>query len=227
MTDFQDLLCPKCELPERACLCDLVPDINSNATFWLLTHDNEHDKATNTGKLISAIWSQTRVINWSRTQPDPELLRQLVDPLQDFVLIFPQQYSVAEQQKNILAECGINLNEKNKSFIILDATWQQARKMYRQSPYLHSLPLMSLLPQRPSVYSLRRNRNDLHVCTAEVAAQVLGQSGESFQADLLNALLEHFCNQYDWTRKSQRQVLDSPAEQLLRKYSENVSIVRN
>ena len=151
--------------------------------------------------------------------PDQELLQQLASSHQDFVLIFPQQYSIAEQQKNILTECSINLASKPRSFIILDATWQQARKIYRQSPYLHSLPLMSLLPERPSVYSLRRNRINQHLCTAEVAAQVLRQSGEPLQADLLDALLGYFCNQYDWSRKSQKQVQNSPAEQLLRKYS--------
>lgn len=219
MTDFQEIYCPQCELPEPACLCHLVPNIHSSATFWLLTHDNEHDKATNTGKLISAIWSQTRVINWSRTEPNRELLEQLVDPSQDFVLVFPQQYAVAGQQKKQLAESGVNLVAKPTSFIILDATWQQARKLYRKSPYLHSLPLLSLLPAKPSVYSLRRNRNKQHLCTAEVAAQVLRQSGEPLQADLLDALLGHFCNQYDWSRKSQRQVQGSPVEQLLREYS--------
>ena len=219
MTDTQEIFCPQCELPEPACLCHLVPEIHSRATFWLLTHDNEHDKATNTGKLIRAIWPQTRVINWSRTEPDQELLQQLDDPSQDFVLIFPRQYSVAEQQKNTLAENSINLAHKSRSFIVLDATWQQARKLYRKSAYLHSLPLLSLLPAKPSVYSLRRNRNELHLCTAEVAAQVLRQSGEPLQADLLDALLGHFCNQYDWSRKSQKQVIDSPTEQLLGKYS--------
>lgn len=222
MTESQEIFCPQCELPDSACLCHLVPTINSGATFWLLTHDNEHDKATNTGKLISAIWPQTRVVNWSRTEPDQELLQQLADPSQDFVLIFPQQYSVAGQQENLLGEGCINLTGKTRSFIILDATWQQARKLYRQSPYLHSLPLMSLLPAKPSVYSLRRNRNEQHLCTAEVAAQVLRQSGEPLQADLLDALLGHFCNQYDWSRKSQKQVQNSPAEQLLKKYSANM-----
>ena len=219
MSDSQELFCPRCELPERACLCSLVPEIDSAATFWLLTHDNEHDKATNTGKLIRAIWPKTRVVSWHRKQPDKELLRDLSDSSHEFVLVFPGQYSVVGQQASILGESDVSLPEKPKSFIILDATWQQAREMYRQSPYLYSLPLISLLPQTPSVYSLRRNRDAQHLCTAEVAAQVLRQSGEPLQADLLDALLQHFCDQYDWSRKNQRQMLNSSALTLLREYS--------
>ena len=181
----------------------------------------EQDKPSNTGKLIRAIWPDTRIVNWSRVAPDNELLERINDPAHQTVLVFPEQYA-ADEQKSVATDSVYGVKQPT-CFIILDATWQQARKIYRQSPYFHSLPLFSLLPDQASVYTLRRNRNPQHLCTAEVAAQVLKQWGEREQGVLLEALVKVYCDQYLWARKGQRQVTDSPALALLTKVKKNIA----
>ncbi len=37
-------------------------------------------------------------------------------------------------------------------FILLDGTWSEARKMFRKSPYLEHLPVLSLAPEQLSRY---------------------------------------------------------------------------
>jgi DTW domain-containing protein YfiP len=80
--------------------------------------------------------------------------------------------------------------------VLLDATWPEARKMFRKSPYLDHLPVLSLQPDQVSRYKLRRSRRDDHFCTSEVAALCLDLAGESLAAQTLEAYLDVFTHHY-------------------------------
>ena len=209
--------CIQCRLPEWACICPLIPRVESSACFWLITHDKEFDKPTNTGKLIQAAIPGTRLFNWSRTAPDEELLRLLEDPAWLPVLLFPTAYAVEAQSKAMQWNHHAG-SDRNIAFIIIDATWQQARKMYRQSPWLHDLSLLSLQPEDPSIYSLRRNRQEQHLCTAEVAALALGELGENTNRQLMEALVQVYCDRYLWARKGQRKEENQRSLGILEQY---------
>ena len=81
-------------------------------------------------------------------------------------------------------------------FVLLDATWSEARKMFRKSPYLDHLPVLSLQPEQLSRYRLRRSRREDHFCTAEVAALCLELAGEPHAARTLEAYLDVFTHHY-------------------------------
>jgi DTW domain-containing protein YfiP len=88
------------------------------------------------------------------------------------------------------------LRAKRPLFILLDATWAEARKMFRKSPYLDALPVLSLQPEHISRYQLRRSRRDDHFCTSEVAALCLELSGDAAAAHTLEAYLEVYTHHY-------------------------------
>jgi DTW domain-containing protein YfiP len=81
-------------------------------------------------------------------------------------------------------------------FILLDATWPEARKMFRKSPYLDKLPVLSLHPEQISNYKLRRSRRDDHFCTSEVASLCLDLAGEAHAAHTLQTWLEVYTHHY-------------------------------
>jgi DTW domain-containing protein YfiP len=81
-------------------------------------------------------------------------------------------------------------------FVLLDATWPEARKMFRKSPYLDHLPVLSLASEQISRYKLRRSRRDDHFCTSEVAALCLDLAGEPLAAQTLEAYLDVFTHHY-------------------------------
>jgi DTW domain-containing protein YfiP len=81
-------------------------------------------------------------------------------------------------------------------FLLLDATWPEARKMFRRSPYLAGLPVLGLQPAQLSRYRLRRARREQHLCTAEVAALCLALAGEERAAATLDAWLDVFIAHY-------------------------------
>ena len=68
--------------------------------------------------------------------------------------------------------------------------------MFRKSPYLNHLPVLSLASEQISRYKLRRSRRDDHFCTSEVAALCMDLAGEPLAAQTLEAYLDVFTNHY-------------------------------
>ncbi len=145
---------------------------------------------------------KTRVFIWRRVLPDTLLLRLLRDSTYQPCLVFPSIYAVAKQP--VFTPVSFKKNKKRPVFIIIDATWQQARKIYRKSLYLHHLPLFSFLSNTPSIYTLRRNKHHHHLCTAEIAAAVLDSQGDVQQASVMMSLLQVFCDRYEGAKLGQR-----------------------
>ena len=93
-------------------------------------------------------------------------------------------------------------------FILLDGTWAEACKMFRKSPYLSQLPVLSLSPEQLSRYTLRRSKNEAHFCTAEVGAMCLELAQDTHAADTLNAYLDVFTEHYLKAKHQQAVDLD-------------------
>ena len=87
--------------------------------------------------------------------------------------------------------------------------------MFRKSPYLDALPVLSLQPGQSSNYRLRRSTRDDHFCTSEVAALCLAMAGETHAADTLAAYLDVFTTHYLSAKRSLPLDRDSEAHQRL------------
>ncbi|MCR3814225.1 DTW domain-containing protein, partial [Pseudomonas aeruginosa] len=159
--------CEGCRLLPSYCMCAWRPRVEARAGMCLVMHDIEALKPTNTGWLIADTVVDTFAFGWSRTEVDPRLLELLADPQWQPYLVFPGEYVAAERVVNEVAPLA---EGKRPLFILLDATWTEARKMFRKSPYLEPFPVLSLLPEQLSRYRLRRSTRGEHLCTAEVAA---------------------------------------------------------
>ncbi len=184
--------CERCRVPFSHCLCPWLPTIESDCGVCLLMHDIEPLKPSNTGWLIADVVRDTFAFTWQRTDVDPRLLALLADPQWQPLVIFPGEY--AESRR--VVEQVERENAKRPLFVLLDATWTEARKMFRKSPYLDGLPVLSLRPEALSRYRLRRSTRSDHLCTAEVAALCLDLAGESAAANTLDALLDVFTEHY-------------------------------
>ncbi|MFI8690741.1 tRNA-uridine aminocarboxypropyltransferase [Stutzerimonas kunmingensis] len=184
--------CERCRVPFSHCLCPWLPTIESDCGVCLLMHDIEPLKPSNTGWLIADVVRDTFAFTWQRTGVDPRLLALLADPQWQPLLIFPGEY--AESRR--VVEQVERENAKRPLFVLLDATWTEARKMFRKSPYLDGLPVLSLRPEVLSRYRLRRSTRSDHLCTAEVAALCLDLAGDSAAANTLDALLDVFTEHY-------------------------------
>lgn len=164
----------------------------------LLTHQTEFLKTTNTGTLVTALNGDSRIQVrrplWSRVAPDKPLLTAMAS--QPSYLLYPgpqaQLLDVKKWQlywqQQLQQTAATTLNPKSGGsnicgtgarlqFIVLDATWQLAQKMYNQSAYLKQLPAVALDCAQASVYQLRRNQQDMGWCTAESVSMLLSALG--------------------------------------------------
>jgi DTW domain-containing protein YfiP len=159
--------------------------------------DTEPLKPSNTGWLIADVVPHTFAFGWARTEVAPALLALLADPQWQPYVVFPGQFADAKRVVTTLPVAGTDgLPPRRPLFVLLDATWPEARKMFRKSPYLNHLPVLSLAPEQVSRYVLRRSKRGDHFCTAEVAALCLDLAGEGRASLTLDAYLDVFTHHY-------------------------------
>ncbi|MFB9886904.1 tRNA-uridine aminocarboxypropyltransferase [Balneatrix alpica] len=161
--------CQGCGLPDSTCICDYQVQAQAEVEFWLILHKKEQYKPTNTGRLIKDVLPNSRLFEWHRTEPPASLLALLQDSRYQPWLVFPADEERDQQRLQPFArQLG-----KTPVFILLDGTWRQARRMFRLSPWLQQLPLISFQPQAGSGYGLRKALEENHLCTAEVGIELL------------------------------------------------------
>lgn len=199
--------CESCQLASYACICDYRPRCSVRSRFLLLMHRNELLKPTNTGRLIADVLpEQTLVACWSRTDPHPELLQLLEDPTRQCLLIYPEDDSgegpTKSPTKSLFKtpEPGILAGGSAPTFILLDGTWKQARRMMKLSRWLQHVPRMGFPESLLRGYAVRKSEHLHHLSTAEAAALCLQWAGEVQAADTLLDYFQLFNLHYLATR---------------------------
>ncbi len=146
----------------------------------LLTHGKEFGKRSNTGQVVAQVLgSQAERIHWQRMDPPAQLLAEIAAG--GVALVYP---GPAQEQGQDLSDI--------RQFVVIDGPWLTARKIYQRSPYLHHLRRVSLQPQAPSRYNLRKNQKEDGLCTAECVVELLRGAGRPVQAaELLRAFLAY------------------------------------
>lgn len=192
--------CGGCRLIASHCICGMRPQVSTRAGVCLIMGDIEALKPSNTGWLVADVVVDTWAFSWSRTEVDPGLISLLADPQWQPYLVFPGEFVPPERVVTEVqpdeADPAVTGGRK-PLFVLLDGTWSEARKMFRKSPYLDHLPVLSLQPDAVvSNYRLRRSSRETHFCTSEVAALCLDLVGEGRAAQVLATWLDVFTAHY-------------------------------
>jgi DTW domain-containing protein YfiP len=194
--------------------------VATSAGVCLIMGDIEALKPTNTGWLVADVVADTWAFGWSRTAVDPGLLALLADPKWRPCVVFPGDFAASERVvTSVLPAPRVQAGgetARKPLFVLLDGTWSEARKMFRKSPYLDALPVLSLHPEQGvSQYRLRRSAHEGHFCTAEVGALCLALAGEEHAAQTLAAWFDVFSEHYLSMRLSAALRPDSEAHRRL------------
>lgn len=189
--------CPDCLLGLATCICHEQKICHSQVDFVLLMHRDEILKPTNTGRLIADILPHnTQAFCWQRQAPPAEFQQVLDDPTRMCVIIFP----AAEVQSSPYMAHKAQASGLKLTFILLDGTWKQARKMYNSCPWLQVLPCVSCPEAAAGAYSLRQAAHAGCLSTAEAAIAVLKELRENPAADQLATYFHLFNQRYLSTR---------------------------
>jgi DTW domain-containing protein len=131
---------------EAACVCALIPAIETRGRWVVVQHRGEHHKTTNTGHLIArSLVGAHRCSFTSRTAP----LEPPPGPLGAAWVLFPGEESVAPSTLPVGA-----------TIVVPDGTWIQARKMVRTNQEIAGLPRVGLPQEAHARWSLRRDTSD-------------------------------------------------------------------
>jgi len=208
--------CRHCMLLPYLCICSIKKTVKTQSAFLLLMYDDEILKPSNTGRLIADLVPETFAYIWSRTEPNEDMLALVNDPKWQPIVVFPEEYAQAERVlvQSAIPQVETSVSDKRPLFILLDGTWAQAKKMFRKSPYLDTLPVLSFSPEKLSQYLVRKATKDNQLATAEVASLVLASIGEQENADLLALLFSTFKENY-LLGKSRQQLPEKSSQHAL------------
>jgi len=123
----------------------------------ILRHHTERMRTSNTGRLAHLALPNSVIVDYT-DQPGPPAL----PPLDGAWLVFPAG-----------APCEVAPAPPPRQIIILDATWAQARKMFRKTAALRGLPLLQLPDAPMPVARLRSSPGEGRVSTIEAIARAL------------------------------------------------------
>ncbi len=185
--------CTHCHLSLH-CVCDLIPTIESPIHIALLMHENELKRETNSGQWLLASLTKCTQHTWRRNTPSESLIELMNQPDIVPMLVFPNDSSRCVSQTR--HHWSLENNNKTPLFIILDGTWQEAKKMANKSPWLAQCQTVHLSPSTRSNYQLRRNQADGHLCTLEVGAELLRLAGADQASTQLTDFFHHYMKVY-------------------------------
>jgi DTW domain-containing protein YfiP len=176
--------------------------------IYLLTHQRERDRPTNTGQIaLKMLPSQVELILWDRVAPYQPLV-DLINNQQVCLLYLdaPPLQSVCSIESNAkpvhstdsrsyssepIKNTELETINEISGFIIIDATWQEARKIYNRSDYLKNAKKFSIIPEKESEYRLRRNQPVGSLCTIECIIELFTMTGDHEKAKrLLKSFME-------------------------------------
>ncbi len=151
--------CSRCLLQQRVCLCAEVPTIATRTRVVILRHHTERDRSSNTGRLAHLALPNSEIVDHGGS--GIEGITRL-PALDEAWLLYP----VGEPTQ-------VTPDPAPRQLVVLDATWSQARRMYRKINALRGLPFLRLPDEEVPKARLRASPGPGQVSTIEAIARAL------------------------------------------------------
>ena len=162
--------CERCLYQRRVCLCAEIPVVQTATRVVIVRHHSERFRSSNSGRLAHLALPNSVIVDYGggRDQPPPEL------PSFDGAwLVFPEVDPIAADVP------------PPRQIVVLDATWSQARRMYRKVDALRGLPTLRLVIGNIPARRLRASPAADRVSTIEaIACAIRMLEGEPGAAEL-------------------------------------------
>jgi len=126
VTDPDHDRCPRCLFQRRVCLCASIPAIANRTRVVIVRHHLERHRSSNSGRLASLALANCEIVEHGGAAGPAKL-----PALDGAVLVYP------------LGDPAVPAPPP-RQIVVLDATWSQARRMYRKLDALRGLPIWHL-----------------------------------------------------------------------------------
>lgn len=149
--------CPRCLLQLRVCLCAAVPTVATRTRIVIVRHHLERWRSSNSGRLAHFALPNSEIIDHGGIRGPAAL-----PPLDGAWLLFPEGEPVTRAPE-----------PPPRQLVVLDATWSQARRMFRKLAPLRGLPYLRLPDEAMPAARLRASPGEGRVSTLEAIARAL------------------------------------------------------
>jgi DTW domain-containing protein YfiP len=154
-------LCLRCRRPKRVCWCDAVVPIESRTHVVFVQHPREAKVPISTCRMAHLSLPNSELHVELKAEGNARLEALCKEP--STALLFPSDEATDVR----------DLRERPKTLFVIDGTWSCAKKVVERSPLLASLPRLSLTPEKPGAYRIRKEPAEHCLATIEAAAYVL------------------------------------------------------
>lgn len=161
-------------LQQRVCLCASIPTVVTQTRIVIVRHHLERWRSSNSGRLAHFALPNSEMIDHGGHGGVAVL-----PPLDGAWLLFPEGAPVTTAPV-----------PPPRQLIVLDATWSQARRMYRKVAALRGLPMLRLPDAPMPTARLRESPGPGRVSTIEAIARALRLLEGDAAAAPLEALFE-------------------------------------
>jgi DTW domain-containing protein YfiP len=144
-------------LQQRVCLCAEIPTIATHTHVLIVRHHLERHRSSNSGRLAHLALPNSAIVEHGGSAGLAAL-----PPLDGAWLLFP------EGEPTTTAPVPAP-----RQLVVLDATWSQARRMYRKLDALRGLPILRLAAAPMPAARLRESPGPGRVSTIEAIAGAL------------------------------------------------------
>lgn len=165
-------MCYTCRKPGLVCICADIQPVSTRFRIVILQHPMEARNTISTARIVHLSLPGSRMfigVDFSENNPFKRCLAEAPGPV---YLVYPERGApeVAE-----LAKAEAHWPGAVPTFVLIDGTWAQARKIKNQNPILADLPRVALSPDRTSNYRIRKQPRPQCLSTVEATELLLSR----------------------------------------------------
>lgn len=146
------------------CYCAHVTPIETRTRIVVFQHPRERRKAIGTARIAALCLPAAKILVGIEFERDAAARALVAAPEAPAVLLYP-----APDARDLADDPPSG----PVTLVVIDGTWNQAKRMLRLNPWLEALPKVALRPSKPSEYRIRREPSERHVSTIEAMAYAL------------------------------------------------------
>ncbi len=145
------------------CLCATLPTVPTATRVLVLQHPHEQRHPFGTARFVKLCMPNAEV----------HVARPGFDGLLDCEFAVPPGTAVLYPHPDARDLAELPPSEHPRALLVLDGTWGHAKALYRDNPWLRSLPHVRFTPAAPSRYRIRKEPRDDYVSTLEAIVAAL------------------------------------------------------
>lgn len=164
--------CYTCRKPGIVCICGDIVTVPTRVRIVILQHPMEARNTISTARIVHLSLPGSRLfigVNFADNNPFKRCLAEAPGPV---YIVYPERGAPEAAE---LAQRENGWPNAEPTFVLIDGTWAQARKIKNQNPILDTLPRVALAPDRTSNYRIRRQPREYCLSTVEATELLLSR----------------------------------------------------